>query len=61
MHGLESSVYMALLQVRKALDMIRKIADAQTAAEAEEKEEDGEKKGALAGHGTLPACANRAQ
>ena len=52
---------MALLQVRKALDMIRKIADAQTAAEAEEKEEDGEKKGALAGHGTLPACANRAQ
>jgi hypothetical protein len=37
----------ALLQVRKALDMIRKIADAQTAAEAEEKDEDGEKKGAL--------------
>jgi heat shock protein beta len=30
--------------VRKALDMIRKIADAQTAAEAEEKDEDGEKK-----------------
>jgi Hsp90 protein len=38
-----------LLQVRKALDMIRKIADAQTAAEAEEKDEDGDKKGALAG------------
>jgi hypothetical protein len=31
--------------VRKALDMIRKIADAQKAAEDEEKDEDGEKKG----------------
>ena len=31
--------------MRKALDMIRKIADAQKAAEDEEKDEDGEKKG----------------
>lgn len=48
-----------LLQVRKALDMIRKIADAQTAAEAEEKDEDGEKKGALAGRGTLPSTLEK--